>query len=175
MSIPAIGVRSELLRLGVDADGSAEVPADHGRAGWFGPGGRPGATGPTVLLGHVDPTSGPAVFFRLRDLRRGDAVDVTTADGTVARYRVDRSEAVAEDRLPTFAVFGATAEDVLRLVTCTGAVDRGGAATPTTSSCTRCGPDPVASAERARSAQRARSANLAEPVTARGRSSMVEP
>lgn len=124
--IPAIGVRSDLLPLGIAPDGGAEVPDDFARAGWFRGGGRPGGRGPTVLLGHVDSTDGPAVFFRLRDLRPGDVIEVTTAaDGTPARYAVERTEQVAKDAFPTFAVFGATPDDVLRLVTCAGAFDRG--------------------------------------------------
>lgn len=78
-----------------------------------------------MLLGHVDSRSGPAVFYRLRELRPGDVVEVGRADGTLARYAVTRSEQVAKDRFPTFAVFGATRDDVLRLVTCSGTFDRG--------------------------------------------------
>lgn len=125
LAIPSIGVRSDLLDLGVAADGSAEVPQDYDRAGWFREGGRPGGRGPTVLLGHVDSRSGPAVFHRLRDLAPGDVVEVGTRDGAVARYAVERTEQVSKDDFPTFAVFGATADDVLRLVTCAGEFDRG--------------------------------------------------
>ncbi|MBM7805421.1 hypothetical protein JOD57_001258 [Geodermatophilus bullaregiensis] len=125
VSVPAIGVRDELLELGVGADGTAEVPADFDRVGWFTGGGRPGARGPTVLLGHVDSTAGPAVFHDLRDLGPGDVVEVTVADGSVARYEVVGTEQFPKDEFPTAAVFGATADDVLRLVTCTGAFDRG--------------------------------------------------
>ena len=125
VAIPAIGVRSELLPLGIATDGGAEVPEDFARAGWFRGGGRPGGRGPTVLLGHVDSTDGPAAFYRLRDLRPGDGIEVTTAGGTVARYAVERTEQVAKDAFPTFAVFGATPDDVLRLVTCAGEFDRG--------------------------------------------------
>ncbi|PZA19622.1 class F sortase [Modestobacter versicolor] len=125
VAIPALGVRSDLLDLGLTADGSAEVPEDFDLAGWFTGGGRPGSRGPTVLLGHVDSTAGPAVFYALRDLRPGDAVEVTVADGSVARYAVTGTEQVPKDQFPTAAVFGATPADVLRLVTCTGEFDRG--------------------------------------------------
>lgn len=123
--IPSIGVDSSLVQLGIAADGSAEVPQDFDRAGWFSGGGRPGWVGPTVLLGHVDSQDGPAVFYRLRELGRGDVVEVGTRDGTVARYAVERTQQVAKDEFPTFEVFGATPDDVLRLVTCAGDFDRG--------------------------------------------------
>ncbi len=125
VGIPAIGVASSLVDLGVAADGTAEVPDRFELAGWFEGGGRPGSRGPTVLLGHVDSTAGPAVFHDLRSLRPGDLVEVTVADGTVARYAVTGIERFAKDAFPTAAVFGATTDDVLRLVTCTGEFDRG--------------------------------------------------
>jgi sortase (surface protein transpeptidase) len=101
------------------------VPQDHSVAGWFREGGRLGWIGPTVLLGHVDSLDGPAVLYRLRDLDVGDLVQVNTAGGTVARCAVQRIEQVPKDEFPTFAVFGATQDDVLRLVTCAGDFDRG--------------------------------------------------
>lgn len=123
--LPSIEVEDTLLRLGIAPDGTAEVPADYDRVGWFDRGVVPGARGPTVLLGHVDSRTGPAVFYRLRELRPGDPVEVDRSDGTTARYVVTRTEQVAKDRFPTFAVFGTTRDDVVRLVTCTGTFDRG--------------------------------------------------
>ena len=124
VDVPALGLAEPLLDLGVAGDGTAEVPEDPDRAGWFTGGGRPGARGPTVLLGHVDSTAGPGVFAGLRDLVPGDVVDVTVADGSVARYAVTTTEQVPKGSFPTAAVFGATTEDVLRLITCTGDFDR---------------------------------------------------
>jgi sortase (surface protein transpeptidase) len=125
VSVPALGLTEELVDLGVAADGTAEVPTDYDRVGWFTGGGRPGARGPTVLMGHVDSTDGPAVFFALRDLVAGDVVEVTVADGTTARYAVSGTSQVPKGQFPTAAVFGATADDVLHLITCTGAFDSG--------------------------------------------------
>ncbi|MEJ8278203.1 class F sortase [Pseudonocardia spirodelae] len=121
--IPAAGVdEAELVRLGVAGDGTAEVPQDFDRVGWFDRGGNPG---PTVLMGHVDSRDGPAVFFDVRALGPGDVVEVGRSDGTVLRYAVERVEQVPKDRFPTFAVFGAASPDLLRLVTCAGEFDRG--------------------------------------------------
>ncbi len=125
VDIPALGVRQDLIGLGVADDGTAEVPTDFDDVGWFTPGGRPGARGPTVLMGHVDSTAGPAVFYDLRALSPGDTVALTVADGSTATYTVTGTEQVAKDTFPTAAVFGATAQDVLRLITCTGAFDAG--------------------------------------------------
>lgn len=72
VAVPAIGVRSSLERLGVADDGAIQTPRDWQRAGWFRGGPRPGELGAAVILGHVDSTTGPAVFFELRKLSPGD-------------------------------------------------------------------------------------------------------
>ena len=88
VEIPSIGVSSRLVRLGLNADGTMEVPRDYGLAGWFTGGAMPGQDGPAVISGHVDSKSGPAVFYRLRDLRRGDTVRVRRADGGWLAFEV---------------------------------------------------------------------------------------
>ena len=57
--IPALGVDSPLVHLGVAPDRTIEVPADYGTAGWFAQGPRPGQPGPAVILGHIDSKAGP--------------------------------------------------------------------------------------------------------------------
>jgi hypothetical protein len=129
LQIPAIGVDTGLLRLGKAKDGTVEVPSGPHRwdmAGWYaGEGGtRPGDPGSAVVLGHVDSRSGPAVFYRVRELRRGDQVEVTTADGTVFRFTVGRVEQYPKSRFPTADVYYPTLTPKLRLVTCGGSFDR---------------------------------------------------
>ncbi|SDD78368.1 Sortase family protein [Auraticoccus monumenti] len=124
VEIASIGLSEALAPTGLAADGSLEVPADPGQVAWFSGGGRPGGAGPTVVLGHVDSTTGPAVFARLTELVPGDVVTVGSDDGASTRYVVDRVQDVPQDRFPTEAVFGATPDDELRLITCTGPYDR---------------------------------------------------
>jgi sortase (surface protein transpeptidase) len=124
LEIPAIGVSTPLIRLGLDPDGTMQVPGDFQVAGWFTGGPQPGQLGPAVIAGHVDSTSGPAVFYRLRELRPGDQVRVVRADHRVVRFRVDSLASFPKQALPDDAVFGATTAPVLRLITCTGSFDR---------------------------------------------------
>jgi sortase (surface protein transpeptidase) len=77
-----------------------------------------------VIAGHVDSRSGPAVFYRLRELRPGDQVRVERADGTGLRFVVDTRRRFPKAGFPTEAVFGPTPEAALRLVTCAGPFDR---------------------------------------------------
>jgi len=123
LTIPLIGVRTSLINLGTAADGSMQVPASTAVAGWYTGSALPGAIGPAVIVGHVDSVSGPGVFFRLSQLRRGDRVYVTRADGTTAVFRVTSVRAYAKDVLPAKAVYGATPDPEVRLITCGGAFD----------------------------------------------------
>ena len=122
--IPAIGVATRLVRLGLEADGAMAVPADYGRAGWFAEGPAPGQVGPAVIAGHVDSRTGPAVFHRLRELRPGQAVLVERADGTRLRFVVEQARSYPKASFPTADVFGPVPSAALRLITCGGDFDR---------------------------------------------------
>jgi sortase (surface protein transpeptidase) len=123
IEIPKIGVASSLVRLGRAADKTVEVPAQWGQAGWYAPGTRPGDPGSAVILGHVDSKRGPAVFFRLRELRPGDQVRVVRADGSTVRFAVARTAQYGKTRFPTDEVYYPTLTPALRLVTCGGSFD----------------------------------------------------
>jgi hypothetical protein len=127
VSLPSIGVTSDLMRLGLNDDGTVEVPplGPDDRAGWYEPGPAPGAVGPAVVLGHVDSAEyGPGVFYDLGALTAGDPIEVGRADGTVAVFTVDRVERHPKDDFPTIEVYGNTADPQLRLITCGGDFDR---------------------------------------------------
>jgi Sortase domain len=124
LEIPAIGVSSSLVRLGLNPDGSMQVPGDFQVAGWFTGGPQPGQLGPAVIAGHVDSRTGPAVFYRLRDLRPGDRVEVVRADRRVIGFEVESLTSYPKQELPGEAVFGATTAPALRLITCAGGFDR---------------------------------------------------
>jgi hypothetical protein len=123
VEIPRIGVVSFLDRLGRAPDGTVQEPSRWAVAGWYAPGTRPGDPGSAVILGHVDSKGGPAVFFRLRELRRGDAVTIRRADGSSVRFVVQRTEQYPKDRFPTDEVYYPTLTPALQLVTCGGEFD----------------------------------------------------
>jgi sortase (surface protein transpeptidase) len=123
VEIPSIGVASSLDRLGRAPDGTVEVPREWEVAGWYAPGPRPGDPGSAVILGHVDSKGGPAVFYRLRQLRRGDQIKIARTDGSAVRFVVQRTEQYPKDRFPTDEVYYPTLTPTLRLVTCGGDFD----------------------------------------------------
>jgi LPXTG-site transpeptidase (sortase) family protein len=123
--IPAIDlVTPPLEQLGrVPADKSIALPKDAQRAGWFKDGPRPGQPGPAVIIGHVDMDHGPAVFFRLRELKPGEAVYVDRADGSTEEFRVTAVRQVAKTDFPTDDVYAPDLQSSLRLITCGGQFD----------------------------------------------------
>ena len=123
LSIPVIGVHTRLIRLGLTAQGTLQVPASTSVAGWYTGGPRPGQVGSAVIAGHIDSYLGPGVFFRLRLLRPGDRVYVRRAGGTLAVFRVYAERSYPKDRFPTQKVYGPAPDPELRLITCGGTFD----------------------------------------------------
>jgi Sortase domain len=126
VDIPAIGVHSQLLSLGVNADGTIQVPSlttSADEAAWFKYSATPGQIGAAVIEGHVDSYQGPAVFFRLGALHPGDTIEVTLADGVTAIFRVTGVRQYPKAEFPAKTIYGTADYAALRLITCGGAFD----------------------------------------------------
>ena len=122
LSIPKIGVNAAIVGVGLKANGAMQTP-DPNQVGWYERGPRPGDPGPAVLIGHVDSRTDPAVFHRLGQLRPGDEILVGRADGTTARFLVERLERHPKAALPTSRIWTKANRPLLRLITCTGSFD----------------------------------------------------
>jgi hypothetical protein len=123
LAIPAIGLSVPLSTLGLNTDGTVQVPANTVEPGWFRLGPTPGQLGSAVILGHVDNYTGPGVFFELRSLASGDRVDVTLADGVTARFAVDSVAMYPKWAFPSDRVYESHGSSALQLVTCGGTFD----------------------------------------------------
>jgi sortase (surface protein transpeptidase) len=117
-------VQSTLIRLGLNADGTVQVPMSFHVAGWYEHSVTPGQTGPSVILGHVDSKGGPGIFFRLGALHPSDRVVVKRADGTAATFEITAVRSYFKQRFPTLDVYGNTPTPTIRLITCGGTFDR---------------------------------------------------
>ncbi|WP_113703053.1 class F sortase [Nonomuraea lactucae] len=123
IDIPSIDLEAPLMKLGLSKDGEVELPPYEKPkvAGWFTGSAVPGDKGASVIVGHVDTKTAPAVFYKLRQVRKGEIVKVGRSDGKVARYKVVSVEQVHKDRFPLRRVY---VDDGLKLVTCGGTFDR---------------------------------------------------
>jgi hypothetical protein len=121
--IPAIGVRTKLIRLGTTSAGALQVPTTTKVAGWYTASPRPGAIGSSIIAGHVDSYLGPGVFFRLHDLRPGDRAFVLRSNGTFAVFQITQVHEYLKAKFPTESVYGPAPYAGLRIITCGGTFD----------------------------------------------------
>lgn len=124
--IPSIAVDAPFTPLTLAANGQLNAPpeGDQNLVGWYEGGVTPGEPGAAIVAGHVDTTTGPAVFLLLDDLKKGSDVDITRTDGTVATFKVDAVETFSKAEFPDEEVYGKTSTPQLRLITCGGSYDR---------------------------------------------------
>jgi hypothetical protein len=121
--VPAIGLRTRLIQLGLRPSGAIQVPDTTAVAGWFADGPAPGQPGPAVIAGHVDSVKGPGVFFDLSQLRPGDHVYVRRSGGSIVVFTVTGVRLYLKSAFPTAVVYGPAPGAQLRLITCGGTFD----------------------------------------------------
>jgi sortase (surface protein transpeptidase) len=124
LRIRSMKVNAKIVNLGRQPDGAVQVPATTSVAGWYDGGPRPGQSGPAVILGHVDSTGGPGIFFDLYKIKMGTSVEVDRSDGSTATFRITKVSRVPKTSFPTDLVYAPTLDPTLRLVTCGGSFDK---------------------------------------------------
>lgn len=126
LRIPAHDIEADFEEpLALNEDRTIEVPKSYEKVGWYELGVSPGEIGPAIVLGHVDSYEGPAVFYNLRELEKGDEIYIEREDGTTLVFEVVEKERYDQDVFPTQRVYGDTAAPELRLITCIGTYDHG--------------------------------------------------
>jgi sortase (surface protein transpeptidase) len=118
--IPSIGLSAPVVPLGLNPDRTLQVPRHFGDTGWFRGGPEPGEPGAAVIVGHVASRNGPAVFYRLREVRVGELITIRLQGGSNVRYVVNSMLRVRKSRFPTSRVYARTKQPTLRLITCAG-------------------------------------------------------
>jgi sortase (surface protein transpeptidase) len=99
------------------------VPDDYDDVGWWNGGPAPGEAGAAVVVGHVDSLTGPAVFYGLSDLQRGDLVSVWEKDGPRSTFEVRKTIFYDRDDFPSDRVYRSQGRPSLHLLTCGGSFD----------------------------------------------------
>ncbi|MET7857297.1 class F sortase [Streptomyces sp. NPDC005318] len=126
IQIPSIAVDAPFTPLTLSASGqlNAPPPNDKNLVGWYKNGATPGERGSSIVAGHVDTTTGPAVFLQLQFLKPGSTVVITRADDSVATFKVDSVEKFSKAKFPNRKVYANTSDAELRVITCGGDYDR---------------------------------------------------
>ena len=120
-AIPRLGVEASVEQ--VDFLGVPQYPAD---VAWFRSGPAPGEGGDAVIDGHVDWTTGPAVFWRLRELGVGDSIVVAGPTGSRLEFKVDHVDDVSAYSTPPDWLYTKEGPPQLSLITCAGTYRAGG-------------------------------------------------
>ncbi|MEU8586912.1 class F sortase [Streptomyces sp. NPDC048664] len=125
--IPSIRVDAPLTGLGLTGTGRLQAPVATNRnlAGWYRGGATPGETGTSLVAGHVDTATGPAVFYNLGVLQKGNTIDVHRQDGSTAVFTVYAVQVFQDSNFPDRTVYGAADRPELRVITCGGGYSRG--------------------------------------------------
>ncbi|GLY90703.1 class F sortase [Actinoallomurus iriomotensis] len=125
LRIPKLHVNSPIMKLGLNADHTIQVPplSQPNMTGWWDGGPTPGEKGASVILGHNVGNGHPSVFEKLGTLKPGDTVQVTRANGSVATFQITKLEQIAKSRFPTQKVYGKLSYPGIRLITCGGRFD----------------------------------------------------
>ncbi|MBT2676702.1 class F sortase [Streptomyces sp. SD31] len=120
--IPGIQVDAPVIPVGLDVDGwvGAPPPEDPNLAGWFTGSVSPGEKGTAVVVGHVDNAQGPAVFYGLGGLQKGNRVEIVRQDGKTAVFEVYGIEVFQKNDFPGDRVYGSKGTPELRVITCGG-------------------------------------------------------
>jgi hypothetical protein len=120
--IPEIRVNAPITETSLDASRHLQVPpiGDANLAGWYDGSATPGSIGNAIVLGHVDTQHGPAVFYNLGVLRKGDTIHIDRRDHHTAVFSIDAIQVFAKDAFPSKTVYGDTARPELRVITCGG-------------------------------------------------------
>jgi LPXTG-site transpeptidase (sortase) family protein len=125
LTIPAIHVSAPVTAVRQTANGSVGTPplGEHNLAGWYTKSVTPGETGPSLIDGHVNGYGQNSVFANLRELKKGDTITVSRANGSAVQFQVTWVQVIQKTAFPWDAVLGWTTDPTLRLVTCGGAFD----------------------------------------------------
>lgn len=123
--IPGLYIDAPVITETLDADSIPRVPGRPDQVAWYDFSASPGLGSNAVFMGHVDWQTRdrvpiPGVFYRLREMKIGDVIEVTLEDQTSLRYRVTGNVAALYDDPNVVKAMNPTNRDVITIVTCGG-------------------------------------------------------
>jgi LPXTG-site transpeptidase (sortase) family protein len=125
ISLPTIGARGFIQKVGVDQYGQMAAPTNVHLAGWYVNSLLPGQAGLSIIDGHIDGyTHNQGLFGQLNKLQPGDVFTITLGNGSHRSYTVKNIQLVDAANVPSvlFAHDPSIASQ-LNLITCGGDYD----------------------------------------------------
>ncbi len=125
--IPKLSVKAIIRQLGLTSSGQLATPNNVYDAGWYTKSSTPGQPGATVIDGHVSSWTTNGVFYGLKTLQPGDAIQIERGDGTILNYSVIKKQVYGYQQVDMSALLSPinTGKPGLNLITCTGDVIKG--------------------------------------------------
>ena len=120
--IEKIGVDAPVDTYGLDENAIPEVPTGDDAAqvvAWYNFSAQPGTGSNAVFAGHVT-WFGPAVFYSLTSVARGDVIKLRNEQGTELAYTVSSVFSVDPNDPDSLKVMHPTDKDVITIITCDG-------------------------------------------------------
>lgn len=96
IAIPKLGVVDDVVPVKVQPNGAMTVPPVE-KTGWWSDAVRPGESGVAVVLAHINFAKVPGAFARLSELRKGDEIRVTDANGVERKFVVTERRTFKKD------------------------------------------------------------------------------
>ncbi|ACB62109.1 peptidase C60 sortase A and B [Exiguobacterium sibiricum 255-15] len=123
LTIDSLKVKTNIEQVGLDKKGAMGTPKNEQQVGWYKFGPRPGDVGNAVIDGHTDTKTGPAVFYQLHELKKGDKINIKDESGRNLVFRVKKLVEYGHLDAPLEKIFGASDQRNLNLITCIGTYD----------------------------------------------------
>jgi sortase A len=120
LSIPRLRVRASVEDLDLRDPKYSTAPLKWNDVAWYDRGPKPGELGRAAIFGHVDSTCCPAAFYLIRDLKKGDMLQVGYKKGKPVNFRVQWVATYPNNQVPTKFLWGPNRARGLALITCTG-------------------------------------------------------
>jgi len=123
--INKLGVEARVKRIGTKPNNQLESPSSIFDTGWYDGSSKPGEAGAALIDAHVAGPSKHGVFYDLKKLIAGDAIQIERGDGKLINYKVVSSKSFPADSvdMASTLVSADPAKPGLNLMTCDGQFD----------------------------------------------------
>jgi len=122
--IPRLSVNARVLPVGVNAQGAIETPDNIYDTAWYNESAQPGQLGAMLIDGHVSSWTAQGVFYGLKALQPGDAIEVRGGNGAIFTYQVVETQVYDASNVDMTAAMKSInpSKPGLNLISCAGDV-----------------------------------------------------